>query len=129
VSAARQPVLRSTYQYDYQNRLRELKHFGTAAQTDPLTSYTFQFDAAGRLTSIDYADGLAEYSYDGTGQLTGALYPSQANETYTYSPTGNRTMPGYLIGDHNRIVADGSYTYLYDAEGNRIRRTNVATGA
>jgi RHS repeat-associated protein len=35
---------------------------------------------------------------------------------------------GYTTGDHNRLITDSTYNYDYDAEGNRTRRTEIATG-
>ena len=33
------------------------------------------------------------------------------------------------MGAANRLLTDGTYNYTYDADGNRIARTNIATGA
>ena len=53
----------------------------------------------------------------------------QPGEFYTYDANGNRTNPGYVTGDHNRLLSDGIYDYEYYAEGNRTRRIEIATGA
>jgi YD repeat-containing protein len=37
-------------------------------------------------------------------------------------------MSGYVSDDDNRLTSDGTYDYEYDAEGNRTKRTHVATG-
>jgi RHS repeat-associated protein len=37
-------------------------------------------------------------------------------------------MPGYQTGANNQLLSDGTYTYVYDAEGNRTRRTHIASG-
>jgi RHS repeat-associated protein len=37
-------------------------------------------------------------------------------------------MSGYVTGDHNRLLSDGTYSYTYDEEGNRITRTHLVTG-
>ena len=37
-------------------------------------------------------------------------------------------MTGYQTGADNRLTNDGTYTYQYDKEGNRTRRTKTATG-
>jgi YD repeat-containing protein len=34
----------------------------------------------------------------------------------------------YLTGENNQLLSDGTYNYEYDNEGNRIRRTEIATG-
>ena len=61
----------------------------------------------------------------GEGQGEGA----QPDESYTYDSNGNRTNPGYVSGPDNELLSDGTYNYSYDADGNRIERTNIATGA
>jgi YD repeat-containing protein len=77
------------------------------------------YDSASRIISINDAN----YSYDSTDQLIGAEYDNQADETYEYDETGNRT--NYEIGANNQILSDGVYNYTYDAEGNRISKTNI----
>jgi RHS repeat-associated protein len=37
-------------------------------------------------------------------------------------------MSGYVTGDHNRLLSDGTYSYTYDEEGNRVTRTHLVTG-
>jgi hypothetical protein len=37
-------------------------------------------------------------------------------------------MTGYATGDNNLVLSDGTYDYEYDAEGNRTRRTHIASG-
>ena len=44
-----------------------------------------------------------------------------------YDDNGNRTNTGYATGDHNRLTADGTYTYAYDNEGNIISKTDTST--
>jgi hypothetical protein len=36
-------------------------------------------------------------------------------------------MTGYSTGDNNQLLNDGTYTYTYDDEGNRLTRTNDTT--
>jgi RHS repeat-associated protein len=87
------------------------------------------YDAAGRIASIDsLLDGLTSYNHDSTDQLTGADHDGQTDESYSYDENGNRTMSGYATTDNNRLTTDGVYNYTYDDEGNRLTRTNIATG-
>jgi RHS repeat-associated protein len=60
--------------------------------------------------------------------LTGTDSNYQPDETYTYDENGNRTMTGYETDADNRLTSDGTYTYEYDGEGNRTKRTTIATG-
>jgi len=46
---------------------------------------------------------------------------------HTYDDNGNRTGGGnYTVAGTNRLAADGTFSYDYDAEGNRIARTRIA---
>ena len=56
------------------------------------------------------------------GQLTGADYDTQDDESYTYDSNGNRTGDGYVVGPNNQLLSDGTHWYEYDAEGNRTLR-------
>jgi len=73
-------------------------------------------------------DGTSNYTYDSTSQLTAADHDYQADESYTYDANGNRTMTGYSTGTNNRLLNDGTHTYIYDNEGNRTKKTVTATG-
>ncbi len=122
------PISSSDYLYDGQARLVSLQHSNSTAT--PIAQYTFTFDVGSRIIDTDsLVDGASAFAYDNGDQLTGAAYTSQSDETYAYDENGNRTLDGYQTGDHNRLLADGAFDYQYDNEGNRIRRTNVATGA
>jgi YD repeat-containing protein len=46
----------------------------------------------------------------------------------SYDANGNRTMLGYQTTDDNRLASDDTYSYQYDAEGNRTQRTKISTG-
>ena len=59
------------------------------------------------------------------GQLTAADYDYQSDESYQYDANGNRLTAGgstYTTGTNNQLLSDGTYRYLYDAEGNRTHR-------
>jgi RHS repeat-associated protein len=84
------------------------------------------WDIIGQLVSVHSTDGTSTYTYDADSQLVGADYSFQPNETFGYDPNGNPTSAS--VGDANRILSDGTFDYTYDAEGNRIRRVEIATG-
>jgi YD repeat-containing protein len=122
-----QLVAQSDYDYDNASRLTALSYTKGATT---LAGYTWTYDAAGRLTQfVSTADGTANYTYDDTNQLAGATYTYQSTEAYSYDANGNRANTGYSTGDGNRMTSDGTYNYQYDNEGNRTKRTNIATGA
>jgi RHS repeat-associated protein len=118
-------VATSTYGYDADSRLTSLDH---KKGTTNLANYTWTYDAAGRVTAATNADGSTSYTYDATGQLTGADHSYQTDEGYSYDANGNRTNTGYSTGTNNRLTSDGTWNYTYDDEGNRTRKTNIATG-
>ena len=84
---------------------------------------TLAWDPADRITQIVSPDGTANYTHDDTDQLTVADHSVQTDENYSYDLNGNRTMTGYVTGVANRLLEDPTYTYQYDNEGNRTRRT------
>jgi RHS repeat-associated protein len=60
--------------------------------------------------------------------VTGATGGTQAAESFAYDTNGNRTGSGVTVSAFNRVTNDGTYTYLYDNEGNRTRRTKTSNG-
>ena len=119
-TAGTQLVAETDYGYDLTGRLTDLTHF--RGQTT-FVDYDWSFDAAGRMTQyVNSIDGTADYTNDATGQLTAADYDYQTDESYTYDDTGNRVNDGYTVGANNRMTSDGTFYYLYDAEGNRTHR-------
>jgi RHS repeat-associated protein len=75
------------------------------------------------LTSCTSIDGTANYSYDPTGQLLAASYTDgQASESYAWDANGNPAGSGDVVGPNNELLSDGTYTYTYDAEGNRTSK-------
>jgi RHS repeat-associated protein len=118
-------IATSTYTYDTLNRLTDLAY--TQDSTNLFTPYEYAYDNLRRITSITSADGTSDYEYDKTSQLTDADHDYQTDEAYTYDANGNRTMSGYATGDNNQLLNDGTYSYTYDDEGNRLTRTNDTT--
>jgi RHS repeat-associated protein len=126
-------VNQSTYTYDSLNRLERLAHNNGSSD---IAFYDFEYDPASRINKITDIDGVTDYTYDDRDQLTGANHSDADNpdETYQYDANGNRINSGihgenYVTGDGNRLLSDGVYHYEYDAEGNMMKRTNIATGA
>ncbi|MCB9940713.1 MAG: hypothetical protein H6823_20945 [Planctomycetaceae bacterium] len=132
--AGTQAVAATSFTYDTLNRLTDLTHRDSA--NAKLNGFAFTYDASSRITRITDIDGATDYSYDSRDQLTGANHADAANpdETYAYDGTGNRTSSqrhgtGYATGVGNRLTTDGTSTYEYDAEGNLVKQTTIASGA
>ena len=125
-------VVRAEYAYDDAGRLTHLAYWPGAAGAagGTLNEYDYAYDRAGRMTGLTSAvDDAALFSYDRSGQLTAADFTGQADETYAYDGTGNRTNGGYVTGPDNRLLDDGTFTYTYDADGNRTARVRKSAAA
>ena len=93
---------------------------------DPFGDHERTFDIAARTTQdVNSLDGTADYARDGPGQLAAADYDYQEDESYQYDDYGNRVLANgstYTTDSNNRLLSDGTYRYLYDAERNRTHR-------
>jgi RHS repeat-associated protein len=112
--------------YDLASRSKGITF--TDALDAAYADYDFGYDALGRMTSDSRAGIAAQYGYDRTGQLLSATRSNGNNEVFTYDLNGNRTLTGYVTGVGNRLLSDGTFTYTYDGEGNRVTKTEIATG-
>lgn len=121
--------LTTSYNYDANSHLTSLTHQGGPG---PLP-FSYTYDRVGnRLTKTD-ATGVTAYSYDHLYRLMAAI-PSGvgATESYSYDSVGNR-LTSHLSSTHshnsaNRLLADAAFDYVYDANGNLVRKTERATG-
>jgi RHS repeat-associated protein len=118
-------VAQSDYSYDPSGRLTQLSHIRNSTT---VANYEWSYDSSNRITQSVSPDGTNVYSYDNRNELTGTDSNYQTDETYSYDATGNRTNAGYQTGADNRLLSDGTYTYIYDNKGNRTSRTNIVTG-
>ena len=113
-------------------------------------TWNYGYDANGQLTSVSLLNGgTVQYSYDAAGNRAtmvsgGATtgynvnnldqYTSVGGGAYGYDADGNMTSAGastYSYDDENRLTAvsgpTGSWTYQYDALGNRVAQTSGST--
>lgn len=118
------------------NPSNDLLSRSSALGSTVLGQSAYTYDARGQRTARTGLSGTASFTYDLLGRLTGATYPTGsgiADESYGYDDAGNRTSsagsPSGWVYDHNRLLRDGTATYTYDAEGNVLTRTDLATGA
>ncbi len=123
--AGNQEIAESNYKFDEAGRLTDLTH---NSDDEVISAYDWAYDAANRITQAVSPEGTSIYNYDQTDQLIDASHDYQADENYSYDDNGNRTNDGYVTGENNQLLSDGTYNYEYDAEGNRVRRVEIATG-
>ena len=80
-------------QYGY-NGLGQLTSLNYTQNTTTLAYYTWQYDLQNEVTQETSVDGTTNYTYDPTGQLTGALSTnSLLNESYSYDANGTAPTP------------------------------------
>ena len=115
-------VSESAWLYDVAGKISSIQH--KTALDAVFAEYDFTWDAGNRITEFETVDGTAEYTYDKTGQLTGADYSNTdiSDESYSFDDNGNRTNTGYVTGENNETLSDGVYRYSYDNEGNRTEK-------
>ncbi|MEB3295577.1 MAG: RHS repeat-associated core domain-containing protein [Synechococcales bacterium] len=95
--------------------------------------FEYTYDNLGRQTTAKTPDGTWSYTYDTTGQLTGANFVSTNAQipnqslSYVYDAAGNRTRTvingvttDYASNNLNQYTTVGTATYRYDADGNLI---------
>lgn len=122
-------VVATTYDYDLMNRLTDMTHT-RSSNSNMLADYDWDFDEDSRLTdfttSVD-SDENAVYDYDATNQLIDVDRTS-FDESFDWDANGNREDGSYDSAANNRMTTDGTYTYEYDAEGNRTAKESISTG-
>lgn len=132
--AGTQLIGQSAYSYNGVNAITHILHANAGGT--PLAEYDYQRDAAQQIAQRILNAQTTAYSYDLTGQLTGANYSdSQPDESFSYDLNGNRTMAGYGTGPGNQLTTDGTFNYGYDGEGTsscgptspRTRRPRTST--
>jgi len=121
------PVVRSTFDYDAAGRLSDIVYRDILDAV--LADYDYAYDLAGQLLSESHHGQTSSYTHDLAGQLTAADHSAQANESYSYDANGNRLSGSNVVGPNNQILSDGVFDYSYDAEGNLILKTHIATAA
>lgn len=126
--AGTQLVGQSAYAFNGEHAITHIRHANAGGAA--LLEFDYTRDAAQQITRRLLDTQTTDYTYDVTGQLTGADYSdSQPDEAFSYDLNGNRTMAGYTTGPGNRLLSDGKYTYAYDLEGNLVLRTDTSNGA
>ena len=109
--AGTQQIGRSSYGSDALGRIGSISHFD--AVDAALADYDYTYDLASQLSQWSHHGELVDFAHDDAGQLTGADYATQVDESYVYDANGNRTGGGLTIGDNNQVLSDGAHDYAY----------------
>jgi len=91
--------------------------------------YTFTWGADGRLVGLTSADGTATFAYDPAGQLRTRTTRTSPTSRSATTRTATRIVAGRIpSGGEPRPRRRHLHTMRTTADGNRISRTNKATG-
>lgn len=121
--------VQTAYTYDSADHILNVQ---TSNSSTILLNFGYTYDKVGnRLTMTDKASNLTTYIYDGIYRLTDVFYPSGKTVQYTYDLVSNRISETinatltiwYTYDADNRLITDGTASYLYDANGNLISKT------
>ena len=119
-----------TFTYDSLDRLTSAQNAGTncAAMTaNGKTEYwgnNYSYDAWGNLLQKSVTKCSAENAVLTINSNNQALY-------YSYDAAGNMINDGifaYNFDQENRLTSANGYTYAYDGDGNRVKKSNGSTG-
>ncbi len=111
--------------YDTGGRPTSILH--RAPDGSELARHELTFGPTNRVARWQEGGSISTYETDAFGQLTHADHTHGSDEAYSYGANGNRAE--WEVDRANRVLSDGTYRYAYDAEGNRIARVHIASGA
>ncbi|MDH3348975.1 MAG: hypothetical protein OEM02_12860 [Desulfobulbaceae bacterium] len=114
------------------------------ATTQRGLAISYDYDANGNRTKVESPSGTTNYTFDGRNRLKTAVVGSNTT-TYYYTPDGKQARISYPNGTEtiytyystNRVknvsntngeTAFSSYSYLYDANGNRTEQVELQNG-
>lgn len=122
----------TVYGYDDASRLTSLKNHAPNAAVQ--SSFDYTYNDAGVRTTMTTTEGLHEYAYDDTYQVTGVQYPDGRDVQYEFDAAGNRakvtdngTVTNYVANELDQYESAGADTFAYDDDGNLQSRTSGAS--
>jgi RHS repeat-associated protein len=111
--------------YEGERLLSRTSTLGSSA----LAGTTYTYGPTGLRASATESDGsTTSYAYDPLDELTEETPSVGAPTRYAYDHTGNRR-GSYEYDEAEELTTDGTANYSYDADGQLIKRTVIATGA
>jgi RHS repeat-associated protein len=118
----------ATYEYDDLDRLILLVNYAPDHTVQSQFAYTY--NAAGIRTSMTTLEGVHNYTYDNTYQLTGVSYPDGGTVNYDFDEVGNRksttddgALTIYSTNSLDQYTQVGSEMFGYDLNGNLTTST------
>ncbi len=114
------------------NTLAQLTGISTVHNGTSLENLAYTYDPLGRVQTFTSIDGTATYGYDPMSQVTSASYTTNsgghqpANESFSFDTNGNRTVDNGMtatVSTGNHVTNDGTFAFVFDAQGNRVSRT------
>lgn len=132
-------ILKSSYEYDGQNRLTKLSN---TKGTTVLSEYQYTYDNNNNIKTVTDASGTSTYDYDKLNRLIKISKPNGQTVSYTYDARGNRKS---TVGNNPVNVVEESYSYnalnqltsavisgqttsySYDPTGMRFKKTTPTT--
>lgn len=141
---------RADYVYDAAGRLTSLTNTGASGAV--IASYAYTLDKVGNRIQAREQRGpesvMRSYGYDDLYRLTRAQTNTGQDMTYVYDPVGNRLQKvgvpepvtpsegegspedtHYTFNALNAMLTAGPTAFAYDANGNRIRKTEPLTAS
>jgi len=119
----------TTYAYDAVGQLSSLANHAPDGTIS--SQFEYAYGALGQVLSMTTLEGITNYTYDLSGQLTRIVLPSGRTLSYGYDDAGNRTRvvdsgvtTEYVTDIRNQYTSAGNTTYTYDADGNLATRTD-----
>jgi RHS repeat-associated protein len=122
--------VQTAYVYDMAGQLTNIAHT-SGGQT--LASAHYEIDMLGRRTELTREDNLTEhYAYDITSELTAVNYGTGKSESFAYDAVGNRTrftdgrtapsprVTDYTTNNLNQYTQVGGVAFTYDGNGNLL---------
>jgi RHS repeat-associated protein len=119
----------TSYTYDAARRLSSMVSQSGAGSL----VFNYTYDRVGNRLNLTKSAGTDTYNYDSLNRLISATHSDSGNpaETFSLDVVGNR-VTSHLSATHshdaaNRLLADAQFDYIYDQNGNLIKKTERAT--